>query len=100
MCLTLLGGGGSRPSQTMSAFWPDLFLRTAPKYISLDPQLQVLIGKLQVASLQSPRCFYWPPLLLVSLKTRVALCNLFGQSHPGYLSWLSPPHTHTHNTSW
>ena len=75
------------------------------KYISLDPQLQVLIGKLlvassslQIASLQSPRCFYWPPLLLVSLKTRVALCNLFGQSHPGYLSWLSPPHTH--NTSW
>ena len=54
------------------------------KYISLDPQLQVLIGKLlvassslQIASLQSPRCFYWPPLLLVSLKTRVALCNLF-----------------------
>ena len=31
MCLTLLGGGGgSRPSQTMSDFWPDMFLETAP----------------------------------------------------------------------
>ena len=36
MCLTLLGGGGgSRPSQTMSDFWPDLFLETAPKYTSI-----------------------------------------------------------------
>ena len=34
MCLTLLGGGGgSRPSQTMSDFWPDFFLQTAPKQL-------------------------------------------------------------------
>ena len=25
------GRGGSRPSQTMSDFWPDLFLMTTPK---------------------------------------------------------------------
>ena len=39
MCLTLLGGGGgSRPSQTMSDFWPDLFLETAPYKPGRGPQ--------------------------------------------------------------